>query len=137
MVPDDRKDGPERLERCADLLSGNGMLAHNLLFLGVQPRRLEKDAVRYGHFSDVMKQATEPQLLQIFLPQSQAFAELHGVFRKAVGMPVRQAMLRFDAVRQGKNYGLCLFINVALQPQERLDPVQTFAEGSRHAPEIR
>src|SRR5689334_8492440 len=52
MMPDDRKNGPERLQRRTNLLSGNGVLAHNLSFLRVQASRLKQNAVRYRHFPD-------------------------------------------------------------------------------------
>src|SRR5215470_16394152 len=45
-------------------------------------------------------------------------------------------MFRLDAARKSKNHALSRFIDIALQPQERLDAASPVRERGRRAPEI-
>src|SRR2546430_2052491 len=92
MMSNNWEYGTEGLEWCADLFSGDGMLPHDFPLLCVQPSRLEQDAIRYRQFPNVVKQAGQPQFLQILFGQAHGFSQLQGTVRKTVGMPICQGM---------------------------------------------
>ena len=120
VMPDHWQDAAQRLQRGADALPNNGMLPDDLGLFRVQCGGLEKNLIWHGHFSDIVKQACDPQLLQFFFRQTHTAAEMHGVLCYPVGVPVHERMFRFDAAGQRKHHGLRLFIDIRLEPQERL-----------------
>lgn len=136
VMPDHRKDPSKRLQRRADFFSRDGMLPHEFGLFGAQTLRFEKNTVGNGHFPDVVKQAAQPQFLQLFFRHSEVLPELRGIIRKVAGVVVRYGVFCFDAARQSKNHRLGLFVNIVLQPQESFDAAQRVAQRTWRVPGI-
>ncbi len=61
MIADDWQHQPQRFERTANILPGNGMLAHDRPFFGREVGALFQDLIGHRDFSQVMQVAAAAQ----------------------------------------------------------------------------
>ena len=92
-----------------------------LPFAGIQWTGFQQDELGHGDLADVMHDSAAPQVVALFLGQSDFFGERNGVARQPVAVALGVGIFRFDAARQHAQHGLRVFqfVRVALQPHER------------------
>src|SRR5712691_638866 len=75
MAPDNRPDGAQRLQRCAQRIADVRMLFHQLELCGGQGTALEEDGIGNPDLSDVVQVTAAVQRLEIRLRNTERFAE--------------------------------------------------------------
>src|SRR5579863_1224447 len=96
MMPDDRKNEPERVQRLADVLSCDGMELHNLPFGGGEVGPFLQNLVRDGNLAEIVQVAAALERNDGILVHAEMTPKFGGVNRKALAVALSVWVAAFD-----------------------------------------